>query len=382
MDEIVLSNNGFVSPATDLQTAIGTYQMMADFVKSVLREEVDYGTIDGTSKPTLLKPGAEKLLRFFGMYSRMELQEKIEDWTGKDHDGEPFFFYRYKTLAIRNGEVVAEGVGSCNSWEKKYRYRTAELTCPECGQPLRKSKRNNEYYCWTKTGGCGATFSEKDPRVMGQQRGAIPNPNPADIVNTIDKMAQKRGLVAVALVACNASEYFTQDIEDLDFLDGSFTVVQKSETENEVKKHPEIKPVSYQGHPIMPREKIISPTDEIDTKKYDFHQRPYEPETLLAAIQQKAKEMKPASDPQMRLLGSMFSQYFQDDTKVKEAKRYLFGVTSLKDADRREINAALSWLKLGQDDGGAYFIDQTAKEELAKILDATARANGQDSLPI
>ena len=136
MRDMVIKKSGFVEPAADLETAVTTYQMMADFVRSVLRENVDFGTVGGVTKPTLLKPGAEKLLRFFGMYSQMELQEKIEDWTGQNHGGEPFFFYRYKAKAIRDGEVVAEGIGSCNSWEKKYRYRTGHLVCPECGQDI------------------------------------------------------------------------------------------------------------------------------------------------------------------------------------------------------------------------------------------------------
>jgi hypothetical protein len=51
------------------------------------------------------------------------------------------------------------------------------------------------------------------------------NHNPQDIVNTIDKMAQKRALVAATVIAVNASEFFTQDVEDMDFgvIEGSFT---------------------------------------------------------------------------------------------------------------------------------------------------------------
>lgn len=46
----------------------------------------------------------------------------------------------------------------------------------------------------------------------------IPNPEIADVVNTIQKMAQKRALVAATLIATSASEFFTQDIEDADSL--------------------------------------------------------------------------------------------------------------------------------------------------------------------
>src|ERR1019366_6667026 len=46
----------------------------------------------------------------------------------------------------------------------------------------------------------------------------IPNPDGADVVNTIQKMAQKRALVAATLLATSASEFFTQDVEDTDSL--------------------------------------------------------------------------------------------------------------------------------------------------------------------
>ena len=36
------------------------------------------------------------------------------------------------------------------------------------------------------------------------------------MVNTIQKMAQKRALVAATLIATSASEFFTQDVEDGD----------------------------------------------------------------------------------------------------------------------------------------------------------------------
>jgi hypothetical protein len=43
----------------------------------------------------------------------------------------------------------------------------------------------------------------------------VPNPDVADLVNTIDKVAQKRALIAATLIAVNASEFFTQDVEDM-----------------------------------------------------------------------------------------------------------------------------------------------------------------------
>ena len=78
MNEIVVSNqNTFISPVADLQTARMTYQAMKEFVTGIMQEGIDFGPIPGTGqKPTLLKPGAEKLLRFFGMTIQMVEMEK------------------------------------------------------------------------------------------------------------------------------------------------------------------------------------------------------------------------------------------------------------------------------------------------------------------
>jgi hypothetical protein len=157
-------------PAATVQMAMERRTVIANFVASVMVQGHDYGKVPGTQKPTLLKPGAEKLCNLFGLSPAFTATKEIEDWTGENHGGEMFFHYAYKCVLTRNGVVVGEGEGSYNSWEKKYRYRTV-----------------------------------KDQRV--------PNPDIADQVNTLAKMAQKRALIAATLIACSASEFFTQDQE-------------------------------------------------------------------------------------------------------------------------------------------------------------------------
>ena len=70
-------------------------------------------------------------------------------------------------------------------------------------------------YCYDKAGGCGAQFVPRIAEITEQETGRVPNPDTADQVNTILKMAEKRALIAATLIAVNASDYFTQDIEDL-----------------------------------------------------------------------------------------------------------------------------------------------------------------------
>lgn len=204
-------------PAMSIESAVERYNAVTEFVSRVLRRDVDYGRIPGTDKLTLLKPGAEKLTTFFGLSTRFQLVERIEDWTGADHDGEPFFYYLYRCQLHRGDLLVAEADGSCNSRETKYRYRNAERRCPECDQPTvikGKEEYGGGYICFRKKGGCGAKFRDGDPSIESQTVGRVLNPDIADTVNTIQKMGQKRSLIASVLIAVNASEFFTQDVED------------------------------------------------------------------------------------------------------------------------------------------------------------------------
>jgi hypothetical protein len=204
-------------PALSVRQALDRFNQVVEFVRTVMREGVDYGVIPGTDKPTLLKPGAEKLCTLFGLTSRFEIIRSAEDWTGADHNGEPFFFYLYRCRLQRGDLIIAEGDGSANSWEQKYRYREAQRKCPECGQAsiIRgKQEYGGGWVCFRKRGGCGAKYDIEDLAITNQPAGRVLNENIADQVNTIQKMAQKRALIAATLLAVNGSEFFTQDGEE------------------------------------------------------------------------------------------------------------------------------------------------------------------------
>lgn len=223
-NDIVISTAAAIMPVMSIETAIGRRQMFVELVQGIMSEGTDYGVIPGTTKKTLLKPGAEKLVSFFGLSPSFEDVQVTEDWTGAAHNGEPFFYYRQRCHLSRDDRRIASADGSCNSWETKYRYRKADRVCPNCDKPaIMRSKfppKDNPsatpgWYCNAKAGGCGASFPATDPAIVNQQTGRVPNPDPAEIVNTLLKMAQKRAMIAATLIAVNASEFFTQDMEDL-----------------------------------------------------------------------------------------------------------------------------------------------------------------------
>jgi hypothetical protein len=230
-NEIVRQDQaGFLSPAVTVKDALAAYQAKKDLIDGIMREGTDYGVIPGTgTKPTLLKAGAEKACSFFGLSARFVDAQAVEDFTGAQHGGEPFFFYRRTCNLFRGDYLIASVDGSCNSWERKYRYRTADRICPQCGKPTiikGKEEYGGGWLCFVKKGGCGSKWPDNAPEIINQQVGQIANPDSADVANTILKMADKRALVAATLIATGLSDYFTQDIED--FVHGE--VVEISQT--------------------------------------------------------------------------------------------------------------------------------------------------------
>lgn len=209
---------GLDSVRTNLQPVKEQMNAIREFCFSVLKEGVDYGVIPGTSKKVLHKPGAEKLCQLLKLYPVFEPIKVVEDFD------KPMFYFRYQCSlkSMVTGNTVATGIGSCNSMESKYRWRKADLKCPECGAEgfIKKSKFPNktnggkDWYCYAKLGGCGANFVEGDERITKQPRGRTENTDIFDQVNTIDKMAQKRALHAPVLIVAGVSEHFTQDLDD------------------------------------------------------------------------------------------------------------------------------------------------------------------------
>lgn len=133
---------------------------ITDVMSEAMKEDVHFGRIPGTPKPTLLKPGAELINVMFCLGPEYEVMSE------NHKDDLISYNIRCNLLHIPTGNRVASGLGSCNSREKKYK--------KQC-----------------ETGGA------------------------ADLDNTILKMACKRALVAATLNATACSDTFSQDLEDM-----------------------------------------------------------------------------------------------------------------------------------------------------------------------
>jgi hypothetical protein len=156
-------NNQTVSVMPDFAITINQAKdritLLQNFVKEMMVPNIDYGLIPGCQKPSLYKSGAEKLCDVYGFSKQIEVTNRIEDWE------KALFSYEVKVILInkRTGLIEAEGIGSCNSREKKYKNQDGFTIC-----------------------------------------------------NTILKMAKKRALIDAVLSATRSSGIFTQDVEDMD----------------------------------------------------------------------------------------------------------------------------------------------------------------------
>lgn len=207
-----------VAPQASAKDLVARLDAIKEAQKEAMEKDVDYGVIPGTDKPTLFKPGAEKLAALFQLDVQPSNEKRWEE------GGHLTVVSRVTIFHAPTGARLGSGEGICSTREKKYGKRTANLKCPECEkEAVFRSKhppRDNPdadpgWFCWAKKGGCGANFEASDERITGQERGEIDNPDLADLWNTVDKMATKRALVAAVLIVTGASAVFTQDVEDM-----------------------------------------------------------------------------------------------------------------------------------------------------------------------
>ncbi len=89
--------------------------LIQQVLKSVFKKDVHYGVIPGTPKPTLYKPGAEKIMVLF----RLNGKPIIEDLSSADE-------IRYRVSIMVTHQVtrneIGWGVGECSSNETKYKW--------------------------------------------------------------------------------------------------------------------------------------------------------------------------------------------------------------------------------------------------------------------
>ena len=151
-----------VIDGVDIQMVASVMSKINEFQKLVqtkLRQNHDFGVIPGTPKPTLLKPGAEKILMLLGIRSEFDVIDSTRNFD------KGFFQYQVKCRLYKGDMLITEGLGACNSQEPKY----VKL-------------------------------------------------NPFGVDNTVLKVAKKRALIDATLLVGSLSDIFVQDLDDVDLV--------------------------------------------------------------------------------------------------------------------------------------------------------------------
>jgi ssDNA-binding Zn-finger/Zn-ribbon topoisomerase 1 len=221
-----------LTPVMDLALAQSRLKQFQEFISKYMVDGEDYGEIPGTGvkcdcnknpdcphchgsgfrkKKTLLKPGADKLCELYGLSDSYRVIDRLVDFD------RGLFDYEIECTLSRDGMVIATGLGSCSSFEGKYRWRDSKRVCPQCGkESIIKGKKEfgGGWVCLAQKGGCGEKFQEGDGEIEDQEIGRIENDDIATLKNTILKMAKKRAKVDATLSATRSSGVFTQDLGD------------------------------------------------------------------------------------------------------------------------------------------------------------------------
>lgn len=213
MTEQALTVINFEEYAMTVDKVVGQINLIQRVMEKTMKDGEHYGKIPGCGdKPSLLKPGAEKISTTF----RLAPEYKIT--KTELSNGHREYEIVCTLIHIPTGQMIGQGVGSCSTMEAKYRFRKAEQKCPKCGQETiikGKQEYGGGWLCFAKKGGCGAKFKDGDPEIENQGMDRVEHDNPADYYNTVLKMAKKRAHVDAVLTATAASDIFTQDIEDM-----------------------------------------------------------------------------------------------------------------------------------------------------------------------
>lgn len=188
MNDIAHIQTNQVATAAEIRTHV---QRIQEVMQAVMIADTHYGTIPGTQKPTLYKAGSEVLLTTF----RLAVDPIVEDLSDGEH-----FRYRVAARGVHQGSgiVVGAGIGEASTAEEKYCWRAA--VCQEEFDDADPTRRRVKY----AKGRDGGFYTINQIRT-----------NPADLANTVLKMAKKRAQIDLCLTALAASDIFTQDLDDL-----------------------------------------------------------------------------------------------------------------------------------------------------------------------
>lgn len=210
------------------------YNDFVEFSKSIMKKDLDFGVIPWVSKPSLLKPGAEKLRLVYGLWV---LTDRVDEKMDIEKD---FYDVTYKTtITDKAWVIIAQCEWSASTLEDKYRWRNVsydkkpdnwdalveqwrakEVTVRDSRKTTYKPRKEEAERLKVE----GKWYRKKEwegffrYEVVGTKTSYQVREEATNKIgnkNTLQKMAQKRSFVGAILSATWASEFYTQDVEDM-----------------------------------------------------------------------------------------------------------------------------------------------------------------------
>jgi len=162
------------------ENIIKQVSIIQSVMKKVMQDGQHYGTIPGCGdKPTLLKPGAEKLTMTFRLAPKFHITERD---LGKGHRE---YEVQTELISIVTGGFIGEGLGSCSTMESKYRFRNAEpeITDQPVPQAYWNLRKAGSPKAQEMLGGSGFTTKKTDEGwfIAKKSGDRVEHDNPADI---------------------------------------------------------------------------------------------------------------------------------------------------------------------------------------------------------
>lgn len=197
--------------AMSVDSVVRQVKLIQDVMGKVMHEGEHYGIIPGCKKPSLYKPGAEKLAMTFRLSEDYQVIREIQQAQ--------IISYTVRCILthIPTGQVISSGIGSCNSREEKYRWEykltPTDEPVPKTYWEAKKAGNNPEMKRILGEGKRPMKVEETGQWVIATAE-KVENENAWDYDNTIIKMACKRALIAAILNGTAASDIFAQDLED------------------------------------------------------------------------------------------------------------------------------------------------------------------------
>jgi hypothetical protein len=216
-------------PELSVKDVLAQVEKIQGVMRQAMREDVHYGVIPGTEKPTLFKAGAEKLGLVFRFRPEFEIRRHDLERGHREYE------VICRLIHFPTGQVVGEGLGSASTLESKYRYRRGEPDPTSAPVPPAywNLRQTNPAKAQELLGGKDFLARKIDGAwtICRKASDRFENPDIADCYNTILKMAKKRALVDATLSATAASDCFTHEETEDEELEEAATVEEpKTET--------------------------------------------------------------------------------------------------------------------------------------------------------